>query len=335
MSAPLLRSALFCALLLAINSSARAQLKVLPLNSPAPMPVPVVPAVLDVITFDIRTDGEDHKLVVTPTPTLLRVDAATDGYSIIYNPQTEHYFGLENRNYTYWEFSWPEVRTAVQGTKRYENRLHEVGVDAMSTAPPPDPDASLPGNSAVIASLLDTNSTTPNSPSSSSTTDDSGYTWTTLPDKKRIAGFDCQHWNGQSLSGDAVDAWVYTSPAPLVTNALAQLRAINEPIALVPVRELVSPFVFEMCDSLARGGATPLLLSWGDEQDRNRFELLSVKTREGRADLFTVPRLYVKTTLITMDGIGKQKAPGAPRPDGGAQGLITAPVNTPNQPHLP
>jgi hypothetical protein len=324
---------LFALLLLGISGPARAQLKALPLNSPV-----TVPAVLDVITFNIRSDGEDHRIVVTPTPSLLRVDAPSDGYSLIYNPATEHYFGLENRNYTYWEFSWPEVKSAVQGTKRYETRLRDVGSDAMSTSPPDNTDPSIPGGNSVIASLLDTNSTNPNSPSSTSTSDDSGYTWSTLPDKKRIAGMECQHWNGQSLSGEPVDAWCYPTPIPKVIGAMTQLRAINDPIALVPVRELVPPFVFEIWDSLIKSGGTPLLITWGDEQDKNRFELLSIKTREGRADLFTVPRLYVKTTLITMDGIGNQKAPGAFHPNSGAQGLASPPsagVNTPNQPRLP
>jgi hypothetical protein len=330
MAVSLQRFAILCVLLLRISAPAHAQVKALPLNSPA-----AIPSVLDVITFNIRSDGENHKLIITPTPTLLRVDAPDDGFSLIYNPATEHYFGLENRNYTYWEFSWPEVRSAVEGTKRYENRLREVGSDALSTTPPPSPDASLPGNSAVIQGLLDTNSTNPNSPSSSSTTDDSGYTWTTTPEKKRIAGLECQHWNGQSISGEPVDAWCYPTAVPKVVSAMAQLRDINDPIALVPVRELVPPFVFEIWDSLSKGGVTPLLITWGDEQDKNRFELLSLKTREGRADLFTVPRLYVKTTLITMDGIGNQKPPGAFHPSPGAQGLITPPSNTPNQPHLP
>lgn len=106
-------------------------------------------------------------------------------------------------------------------------------------------------------------------------------------------------------------------------------------MALVPVRELVPSFAFEMWDSLRKGGVTPLLITWGDDHDKNRFELLSLKTREGRADLFTVPRLYVKTTLITMDGIGNQKPPGAFHPSPSAQGLITPPSTTPNQPRLP
>jgi hypothetical protein len=297
-------------LLLGIFSSARAQLKALPLDSPEPT---AIPAVLDVLTFDIRSDGEEHKLVVTPTPNLLRVDAPSDGLSVIYQPETEHYYGLENRNYTYWEFSWPAVRTAVEGTKRYETRLREVGADVVNP-PVPSSDSSLPGGDLITTPSFDTNevSTTPPTPAPSS--DDPGYTWNILPDKKRIAGLDCQHWNGQSLSGDPVDAWCYPTPVPKVIDAVARLREINDPMALVPVREIVPPFVFEVWDSLRKGGATPILISWGDEQDKNRFELLSIKTREGRADLFKVPKLYVKTTLITMDGIGNQKPPGAARP---------------------
>jgi hypothetical protein len=326
MSVSLPRCAVFASLLISANSfPVNAQS-----NNPQTNPPAAIPAVLDAITFKIRSDGEDHRLVVTPTPTLLRVDAPDDGFSIIYRPSTQYYIGLENRNYTYWEFSWPEVRAAVQGTKRYENRIREVGSDAMSSTPD-SPDSSVPGNSSVVASLLDTNSTNPNSPASTSTSDDSGYTWTTLPDKKRIAGMDCQHWNGQSLSGEPVDAWCYPAAAPKVIDAMTQLRAINDPMALVPVRELVPPFVFEIWDSLTKSGDTPLLITWGDEQEKDRFELVSIKTCEGRADLFTVPRLYVKTTLVTMDGIGNQRPPGAFHPSN--QPVV--PEETPNQPHLP
>jgi hypothetical protein len=271
-------------------------------------PPDAIPATLDVITFNVHTDGEDHKLIVTPTPDLLRVDAPRDGFSIIYRPQTQYYIGLENRNYTYWEFSWPQVRTAVESSSRYETRLQEVGVESLAPSPTPDP--SLPGGG-VVAPTLDTNvPPTPPPPSD----DDSGYAWHPTTDKKRIAGIDALRWTGDSLSGGPVEVWCYSGPLPKVQNALAQLRAINEPIALVPVRNLVPSFVFEVNDALSKGGVTPLLISWGDDADKNRFELLSLKSREGKPSLFAVPKLYVKTTLVTMDGIGNQKPPEAIQP---------------------
>jgi hypothetical protein len=34
---------------------------------------------------------------------------------------------------------------------------------------------------------------------------------------------------------------------------------------------------------------------------------VEAKTRDGKLSLFTVPKLYIKTTLITMDGLIDQK----------------------------
>ena len=92
-------------------------------------------------------------------PTLVRVDEPEDHYSIIYNPQTERYTGLEHRNYTYWEFSWPEVRAAVENSKRHEARLQDLCNEGIigDTSPP-----------AAIAATAS---------SSSAGADDSGYVW--------------------------------------------------------------------------------------------------------------------------------------------------------------
>jgi hypothetical protein len=265
-----------------------------------PEPPLAVPSVLDVATFRLHSDGEDHKIAVTGTPTLVRVDELSDGYSVIYNPISEHYTGLELKNYTYWEFSWPGVKAAVESTQRYEDRLHEVGSEGMSgDTPGPDPNnPDYTTSNPTIAALLDTNAAPANSTPPPS--DDSGYIWKPTGEKKRIAGFECVRWTGDSVSEQPAEAWCYAGPIPQVQNALTQLRAMNEPMALVPVRTLVPPLVFEINASLLRGGVTPVRISWGDPQDKSEFELLSLKQRRGEANLFTVPRLFVKTTLITM-----------------------------------
>jgi hypothetical protein len=279
---------------------------------PPKTPLPVVPATVDVVSFSLRTDEEDHKMVVTATPTLLRVDEPTDGYSIIYNPATQYYIGLENRNYTYWEFSWPEVKADVEASQRYETRLRDLGSegfgDYTAPAPPPNPleePATVPATNAPDDSSADTNA-----PPDASAPGVSGYVWTPTGDKKRIADLDCVRWTGQSVSGSPIEAWCYAGLIPQVQTALDQVRAINEPIALVPVRTLVPPFVFEVERDLNKGGVTPVLIIWGDDQDKNRFEITGIKARSGDPRLFIVPRLYVKTTLVTMDGIGNQKPPG-------------------------
>jgi hypothetical protein len=273
--------------------------KALPLNAPPP-PL-AVPAVVDVVTFNYRTEGEQHHLAITSTPARLRVDELDDGYSIIYDPQTEFYTGLENRNYTYWEFSWPQVKTAVQSSQRGEARLRELGAEGFNGDSPDTSPAPAPTDSAT-ASPPDTNS--PDATSSASAgSDTSGYTWQPATEHKRVAGFDCVRWVGHSLSAGDVNAWCHAGPVPKVQNALEAVRAINEPIALVPVRTLVPTFVYEVYDDLVKGGVTPLAIDWGDQRDKSYFELVGIKSREGKTTLFTVPKLYLKTTLVTMDGM--------------------------------
>ena len=74
-------------------------------------PLVAAPAFLDVVTFEYRADDETHKITVNMGPNLLRVDENSDGYSVIYNPLTGHYTGLEHRNYTWWDFRGPRSAT--------------------------------------------------------------------------------------------------------------------------------------------------------------------------------------------------------------------------------
>ncbi len=59
-------------------------------NNAAPPPVPA-PAYIDVVSFDFDADGETHKVVVTMSPNLTRVDEASEGYSVIYYPNSQFY----------------------------------------------------------------------------------------------------------------------------------------------------------------------------------------------------------------------------------------------------
>jgi len=74
-------------------------------------------------------------------------------------------------------------------------------------------------------------------------------------------------------------------------------------MALVPVRNVVPDFIFPVYAALEKGGVVPLEITWGGDQDKNFFRLTDIGTRDGKLALFTVPKLYVKTTLITMDGM--------------------------------
>ena len=280
--------------------------------APTAPPVPA-PAFVDVAAFEFRTDGENHKVVVTTAPRLLRVDEPDDGFSILYNPQTDFYTGLEHRNYTYWEFSWPEVRAVVEKSRRNAARLQELDSEGITgdispPTPPRESDVTTPsaGTNGDSAPAAGTN-VSDDAAAPSAGSDDSGYVWRPTADRKRIGEFECVRWIGETVSGEGVEAWCYNGVLPQVRSALARLRAIDEPIALVPVRTIVPEFIFPVYDALFKGGVTPILVIWGGEGDKNQFRFLEAATREGKPGLFTVPPLYIKTTLVTMDGMLDQK----------------------------
>jgi hypothetical protein len=263
-------------------------------------PAPVAaPAFVDVVTFKIESGGDKEQLIVTSAPGLVRIDAPDDRMSVIYDPATEHYTGLEHSNYTWWEFTWPEVRDAVENTPRYAARLRDMGPELLeenAVAPP----ATNSGGSPA------TDSATPPA-SDSAGTDDFGYVWHTDPEKKRISGYDCVHWIGETVSGERIDAWCAPSLLPPVENALQTLQTVNEPIALVPVRNFMPPLAFVAWKTLTKGGVTPVMMTWGSDTEFNSILLVGAKQRDGKLSYFQIPKLYVKTTLVTMDGIGNQK----------------------------
>ncbi len=277
-------------LLAAISAPAAPDVPVAAPAAPTPPPV-ALPAYVDVVSFAVDFEDEKGKIVTTVAPNALRVDAPDDGYSLIYDPQTERYTGLEHKNYTYWQFSWPEVRAAVETSKRYETRLQELSNEGLNGDASPAP-PSAPSTASV---------------SGSGAGDDTGYVWRPTTDKKRIANLDCIRWTGDTVSGEHVEAWCYGALLPKVQAAVAQLQTVDEPMALVPIRMVVPEFIFPVYTSLTKAGVTPILITWGDQRQPNRFQLVDVKTRAAKPDLFAVPKLYVKTTLITMDGLIDQK----------------------------
>ena len=233
-------------------------------NKSATPPVPA-PAFMDVVSFEYRADEETKKVVVTSIATLQRVDETDDGYSVIYNPQTQFYTGMEHRNYTYWSFSWPEVRAAVENSKRYEKRLQDLGSDGMN----PDTASPAPATNA------------PSSAAPSAPGDTSGYVWHPTNEKKRISDLDCVQWIGETEDGQNIEAWCYGGLLPKVQAAVAVLRTMSEPMALVPVRTMVPDTIFPAYDSLLKGGVTPVLITWGDEHNKNHFRFIEAKSRDG------------------------------------------------------
>ena len=258
------------------------------------------PAFVEAVTFDVQSEGDKRVLTVVSAPGLVRIDVPTDRMSVIYDPQTEHYTGLEHSNYTWWEFSWPAVRAAVQDSTRYATRLSDLGPQLLE-----ERDNGSGGTTNTPAA-------DPNTPPATATAgdDDSGYVWHPTTERKRLADFDCVHWIGESVAGEQIDAWCAAGLQAPVEQAVATLRAVNEPMALVPVRNFLPPLAFVAWDALTKGGVTPVLMTWGSAGDKNRIALVNVKQREGKLSYFEVPKLYVKTTLVTMDGIGNQKPAG-------------------------
>jgi hypothetical protein len=256
------------------------------------------PAFVESVTFKIQAEGDNRILTVTSGPTLVRIDAPNDRMSVIYDPQTEHYIGLEHSNYTYWDFTWPQVRAVVQSSQRYAARLRDIGPEALSGDQPATPAPADATTSPVSTTAGD---------------DDSGYVWHPTTDHKRIDDLDCVHWVGETVAGENIDAWCATGLVAPVQSAVATLRAVNEPMALVPVRNFVPPLVFVAWDAMKKAGVTPVLITWGSGGDLSRFALAAQKTSPGRVSLFQVPHLYNKTTLVTMDGIGNQQPVTADR----------------------
>jgi hypothetical protein len=291
------------ALLLSVPPAlgARAASDAAPARSQVPARI-AAPAFVDVVTFRVITGGEKQQLTVFSAPGLVRVDDPDDRLSVIYDPATEHYTGLEHSNDTYWDFSWPAVRDAVENTPRYATRLRDMGPELLeeNAIEPPSTNSSLsaPNTSPLTDSAGD---------------DDSGYVWHTEPGAKRIADIDCVHWIGETVSGEKIDAWCAPRLIPQVERALATLQTMNEPMALVPVRNLMPPLAFVAWKTLTKGGVTPVQLAWGTDANANQLLLVSVKQREGSLSYFQVPGIYIKTTLVTMDGIGNQNAQGTER----------------------
>jgi hypothetical protein len=242
---------------------------------------------------------------------MLRIDEPLDGYSIIYNPATEHFTGLENRNYQWWEFSWPEVRDAVDVSKRHAERLAELGVDLNADTSTVDTNAAPADPNAPPAA----ETPTPTSTSTSTDGDDSGYVWHPVNEHKVISGLDCVHWIGDTVSGDHVEAWCVPNPLPQVQAAVARLQLINDPMALVPLRTIAPDTIFPAFQALAKGGVTPVLITWGQAPNQGDFRLIGTKQLAGKLSYFTVPKLYIKTTLVSMDGMISSQPVGESRPD--------------------
>ena len=262
------------------------------------------PAFVEAVTFKAESSGDQHTLTVISAPSLVRIEAPDDRLTVIYDPAKQHYIGLENSNYTYWEFTWPEVRDAVQGSTRYATRLRDIGPTLMeenAVAPPATNSVTLGDGSGTAAS-------------DSVGGDDTGYVWHTTPEKKRIAGFDCEHYIGETVAGETIDAWCAPGLQAPIQSALATLKEMNEPMALVPIRELVPPLAFVAWGAMTKGGVTPILITWGSDANANRFAFISAKQREGKVSYFQIPSAYRKTTLVTMDGINNQKPTNLNRP---------------------
>jgi hypothetical protein len=272
-------------------------------DAPAPRALPVnapvaAPTVLDVVTFAFFSDSQYRKVIVTTSPTIQRFDEPDDRWSFLYDPATQIYTGLEHDNYTWWSFTWPEVRGAVETSKRGEKRIQDMGFDGLNSDNPAAtnaPPASVTPDASALA-----------------TGDDTGYVWKQAGANKRIAGLECQHWTGESLSSGDCEVWCYNGPLPRVTEAIARLREVDEPITLVPIRTLVPDFIFPVYDALGKSGLTPVRITWGTDTGKGEFRLVDQKTRPYDAKLFSVPALYRKTTLITLDGmIPEQPMPGS------------------------
>ena len=65
--------------------------------------------------------------------------------------------------------------------------------------------------------------------------------------------------------------WCYAGLLLKVQTAVANLRTVEEPMELVPVRTIAPDFIFPVYDALIKGGVTPLLITRGRSTGQESF----------------------------------------------------------------
>jgi hypothetical protein len=277
---------------------------------------------LTIVTFEKHEAGTDtHPLKVTLGANLYRLDLPQDKLRVIYNPANERYLGLEISDGTYWNFTWPKVQAAVKASTRYTTRLQSLTSDGLDnytniatptptpapTAPPApaSPGPSLPNTASTSASppILSATQMADDMNATNPLADVPTYIWRPSESKKKVSGVRCTLWIGTNSSGDSIQAWCTEDVVPDADRAFKELREVNEPMALVPIRELVPPIVFMVYDQLHKSHITPLFIHWGGAKQGNTFSCTKVEYESYSPNLFHIPGSFRKTTLATMDGI--------------------------------
>jgi hypothetical protein len=238
------------------------------------------------VEFQLREAGENKKISLILTPEKIRVDQPAEKFAAIYLAAGDKYTGLELRDATYWEFSWPEVQAVVQRSKRYERRLHDLNIEGMASydLTRPDPAESLPESPI--------------------------YLWRPTGVKRKIGIYETAQWIGQSASAPSVEAWCVEKELPGLKLSLDQIKKINEPMALVPVRPILPAIAFRVVDSLFKAHVTPIEILWGDGGDRNRLTLTRLESKKMDLKSFAVPNTFRKVQLNALDGILENDSKG-------------------------
>lgn len=237
--------------------------------------------------FYLRDQVEGKRIIIYLTPDKIRVEQPEDKFAFIYDVPTKTYTGLELRDAHYWTFSWPKVQAHVQSTKRYQRRLQDLNIEGFASydITRPDPTPTLPESPQFI--------------------------WRTGEGKKKVSGYECQLWLGDNRGGKDLEAWCVEQRVGGLKENLDRIKEVNEPIALVAVRPVMPPEFFVAVDSLYKAQVTPVEIAWGGTKqargdDKTRLTLTSIQTKEVSPALFVVPKTYLPTKLLALEGITEE-----------------------------
>jgi len=244
------------------------------------------PGPAQLLEFQVREAGETKKLALILTPEKIRVDQPDDKVAAIYEASNEKFTGLELRDGTYWEFSWPEIQATIQKSKRYERRFHDLNIEGLASY-----DLTRPDPVDVV----------PDAPI---------YQWRPTGEKRRIGAYETAQWLGTSATAPPVEAWCVENQLAGLKPALDQVKKINEPMALVPVRPILPAIAFLVVDSLFKAQVVPVEIDWGQSTDRNRLTLVKLESKNVDSKSFSVPNTYRKVQLNALDGILENNSNG-------------------------
>jgi hypothetical protein len=237
---------------------------------------------IDVLELEIREGGIPQRVTVWFGENKIRVDKPREKFAVLYDVAAEQYTGLEQRDYHYWQFSWPEVKAQAEKSRLFKRRLEDRSLEGLSSY---DLESRQTESSILPAAAL--------------------YVWKQTQLKKPLAGKTAQQWIGETRGLERVEVWSVSPVDEPLHAALERLKKVNDPLALAAVRPIVPFYVFPVFDSMKKGEGTPLEIYRGGEgKDRDFLRVIALRKQEGNPEkLFSIPSTYQKVPLSALDDI--------------------------------